>query len=171
MKSKIAVTDACIFIDLADTGLLAGFFELEIAVHTSALVLHELYPTQQALLETYQSQNKLVVHNLHEQDFEAIHAAAYSRSLSEADKSVLYLAFQLDAWVLSSDKAVRLAAKNKKIDYHGMLWVLDQLVQKALITPKEAADKLKTLVDTNYTYQNNPQLLAEIAKRLNVWIQ
>lgn len=52
-----------------------------------------------------------------------------------------------------------------------MLWVLDQLVQKALITPELAADKLKTLVDTNYTYQNNPQLLAEIAKRLNVWIQ
>lgn len=72
---------------------------------------------------------------------------------------------------MKSKIAVRLAAKNKKIDYHGMLWVLDQLVQKALITPELAADKLKTLVDTNYTYQNNPQLLAEIAKRLNVWIQ
>ena len=43
-------------------------------------------------------------------------------SLSDNDKSVIFLADKLDAKVISSDKAVRNYAKSKAIDCHGMLW-------------------------------------------------
>ena len=42
MKIKIAVTDACIFIDLYDLGLVASFFNLEIEIHTTSSVYSEL---------------------------------------------------------------------------------------------------------------------------------
>jgi len=43
MKVKIAVTDANIFIDLYNLGLINDFFNLEFEIHTTASVLMELY--------------------------------------------------------------------------------------------------------------------------------
>ena len=90
MKIKIAVTDACIFIDLHDLGLTKSFFNLDIDVHTTSAVLYELYYEQQQILHAYQSVNRLTVHNLQEQDFIEIYTKNYPKSLSETDKSVLH---------------------------------------------------------------------------------
>jgi rRNA-processing protein FCF1 len=169
MKIKIAVTDACIFIDLYDLGLVASFFNLEIEIHTTSSVYFELYPEQQQVLKAYQSVNRLIIHNLQEQDFIEIYLEEYPKSLSETDKSVLYIANKLNACVLSSDKALRNCAKNKDIEYHGMIWIFDKLVETSVLTPKEAASKLKQLVATNFIFQNNQQLVAEIEKRLKIW--
>jgi rRNA-processing protein FCF1 len=169
MKIKIAVTDACIFIDLYDLGLVALFFNLEIEIHTTSAVYFELYLEQQQVLKAYQSVDKLIVHNLQEKDFIEIYSEEYPKSLSETDKSVLHIANKLNACVLSSDKALRNCAKNKDIEYHGMIWIFDKLVETSVLTPKEAASKLKQLVATNFVFQNNQQLVAEIEKRLKIW--
>ena len=54
---KIAVTDACIFIDLIELKIISDFFSLDIE-------LHELYPEQQEILIAYESGKKLIIHNL-----------------------------------------------------------------------------------------------------------
>ena len=169
MKLKIAVTDACIFIDLYDLGLVAAFFNLEIEIHTTTSVYFELYPEQQQVLKAYQTVEKLLVHNLKEQDFIEIYSEEYPKSLSETDKSVLYIANKLNACVLSSDKVLRNCAKNKDIEYHGMIWIFDRLVEASLLTPNEAANKLKQIVATNFVFRNNQPLVAEIEKRLKIW--
>jgi rRNA-processing protein FCF1 len=166
---KIAVTDACIFIDLYDLGLVTSFFNLEIEIHTTSAVYFELYPEQQQVLKAYQSVDRLHVHNLQEQDFIEICLEEYPKSLSETDKSVLHIANKLNACVLSSDKALRNCAKNKDIEYHGMIWIIDKLLETSALTPKEAASKLKQLVATNFVFQHNQQLVAEIEKRLKIW--
>lgn len=158
MKIKIAITDACIFIDLYDLGLVASFFGLEIEIHTTTSVYFELYPEQQQVLKAYQSVNRLIIHNLTEEDFLQIHSEPYPKSLSETDKSVLHIANKLDACVLSSDKTVRNWAKNKEIEYHGMIWIFDQLLHANILTKLEAASKLKELVATNFIFQNNQPL-------------
>lgn len=169
MKIKIAVTDACIFIDLSDLGLVASFFNLKIEIHTTSAVYFELYPEQQEVLKAYQSVDRLIVHNLKEQDFIEIYSNNYPKSLSETDKSVLHIANKLNACILSSDKTVRNCAKNKEIEYHGMIWIFDKLVEANILTEKEAAAKLKQLVATNYIFQNNKPLVDEIQKRLKHW--
>lgn len=169
MKIKIAITDACIFIDLYDLDLISLFFNLEIEIHTTSSVLFELYPEQLQKLKAYQSVKKLVVHNLKEEDFIEIYTDTYPKSLSETDKSVLYVANKLDACVLSSDKAVRNCAKNKDIEYHGMIWIFDQLVETNSLAKKIAASKLRELIEINFTFRNNPSLVAEIEKRLKLW--
>ncbi len=169
MKLKIAVTDACIFIDLYDLGLVNSFFKLEIEIHTTTSVYFELYPEQQQLLKAYQSVDRLIVHNLKEEDFLQIHSEPYPKSLSETDKSVLHIANKLNACVLSSDKTVRNCAKNKDIEYHGMIWIFDKLVETNILSKKDAAIKLKELVATNFIFQNNQPLVAEIEMRLKIW--
>ncbi len=166
---KIAVTDACIFIDLYDLGLVASFFSLELEIHTTSAVFFELYDEQQQVLKAYQSVDRLIVHNLREEDFLQIHSEPYPKSLSETDKSVLHVANKINACVLSSDKTVRNCAKNKDIEYHGMIWIFDKLVEASILTKKEAAAKLKQLIATNFIFQNNQPLVAEIQKRLKLW--
>jgi len=169
MEIKIAVTDACIFIDLYDLGLVASFFNIEIEIHTTSSVYFELYPEQQQVLKAYQSVDRLIVHNLQEQDFIEIYSEKYPKSLSETDKSVLHIANKINACVLSSDKTLRNCAKNKGIEYHGMIWIFDKLLETSVLTKKEAAIKLKQLVVTNFIFRNNQQLVAEIEKRLKIW--
>ncbi len=169
MKVKVAVTDACVFIDLYDLGLINSFFNLELEVHTTSAVLYELYVEQQQILRAYQSVEKLTVHNLQEQDFFEIYSGEYPKSLSEADKSVLHIANKINACILSSDKTLRNCAKNKSIEYHGMIWIFEKFVETSVLTKEEAVNKLTQLVAANFVFRNNPKLMEEIERRLNLW--
>lgn len=169
VKLKVAVTDACIFIDLYDLGLVASFFKLELEIHTTSSVYFELYSEQQQVLKAYQSVDKLFIHNLKEEDFLQIYSESYPKSLSETDKSVLHIANKINACVLSSDKTVRNYAKNKDIEYHGMIWIFDNLLEANILSEKEAVHKLKQLVATNFIFQNNKSLVDEIQKRFKLW--
>lgn len=166
---KIAITDACIFIDLHDLNLTISFFSLDLEVHTSLDVFNELYPEQQNLLKAFISVNKLTIHNLLETDRIEIFETLYPKSLSEMDKTVLYLAQKHNAKVLSSDKSVRNYAKNQAIDYHGMLWIFDQFILENILTSQKAIEKLNDLIKFNIIYQNNAKLMSEFKKRLDKW--
>lgn len=86
MKLTIAITDACIFIDLFDLDLISSFFNLELEIHTSIGVFYEINEQQQQeVLKKYQADGKLIIHNLQEDDFIKIHSENYPISLSEAE--------------------------------------------------------------------------------------
>ena len=89
---KIAVTDACIFIDILDLKLIRQFFTLPLEIHTTVDVLNELYENQEETLRVYESVGKLVVHNLTSEERQEILNTDYPKSLSMADKSVLLIA-------------------------------------------------------------------------------
>lgn len=165
----VAVTDACIFIDLCNTDLIAAFFKIQLDIHTSLDVINELYPEQQQTLQTFQTTGKLTVHNIAGEQRSAINNIHFPKAISEVDKTVIYLAAQLPAVILSSDRAVRNFAKAKVIEYHGMLWIIDRLVENKLIAKAEACNKLKVLCASNWLYANNKELLGEIQNRLDMW--
>lgn len=168
MKIKIAITDANIFIDLYDLELINQFFSLDIEMHTTTTVLHELYSEQQQVLLAYKSVNKLTIHNIEEQDFIDIYKENYPKSLSETDKTVLHVANKISACVLTSDKTLRNCAKNKEIECHGMLWVFDKLTESNIMTKNDVVTKLKQLTEINFTFRNNEKLKIEIEKRLKL---
>lgn len=166
---KIAITDACIFIDLYKLDLTVKFFSLNIELHTTYDVYFELYQEQSKILDAFISLNKLVVHNIEGHERLKIQSEGFPNSLSEVDKTVLYIASKLEAIVLSSDKAVRNCAKTKCINYHGILWVFDKLISENLLTKTEACSKLKELTKLNPYFQNNTKLMKEFSKRLDGW--
>lgn len=162
---RLAVTDACIFIDLFDLGLVEAFFELSFEIHTTHHVFFELDAAQQASLKNA----RVNVYNLQAQDYLDILKLEIPKSLSIADKSVIHIAEKLGAMVLSSDKVVRNSAKNRKIDYHGMLWIFDQLVAQGIISKEVALNKLIELQRVNAMFTGNPELTKEIQKRKDDW--
>lgn len=166
---RIAVTDACIFIDIIELRLTSQFFRLPLELHTTVDVYNELYPEQQELLKAYQAGGKLSLYNVSAAEREEILAEKFPRALSDNDKTVLFLARKLNAFVLSSDKAVRNYAKSQVIEYHGLLWIFDQLIAGGHLLPGEAAIKLRELMKSNIVYQNNVTLAVEMSKRLKQW--
>jgi len=62
------------------------------------------------------------------------------------DAGACLLAIALDALLLTGDMELRLLAGARKVEVHGTLWIFDRLVEKRLIKPKDAADKLEFLL-------------------------
>ncbi len=166
---KIAVSDACIFIDLFELNLISFFLALPLEIHTSFDVFQDLHLHQQQFLQTYLSAGKLSIHILTMEDKLKILNTHYPKGLSEDDKTVLYLAEALNALVISGDKAVRLQAKKRAIEYHGMLWIFDQLLSSSAISRGDACLRLKKLIVTNPLYQINAQIVIEVDQRLKLW--
>ncbi|MEX2596386.1 MAG: hypothetical protein WEC59_05585 [Salibacteraceae bacterium] len=163
---KIAVTDACIFIDLFDIDLIKEFIQLPFEIHTTEQVFIELEPGQQKQLKTA----GIHVYNSQAEDYLKIEDIGLPRSLSIADKSVLYLALKLDATVLSSDKVVRNSAKIRSIDYHGMLWIFDQLIENSILSKVDALSKMEVLIEVNSMFKGNKKLMKEIDYRKKNWL-
>lgn len=166
---KVAVTDACIFIELHHLLLTSLFFRLDIEIHTTVDVFNELYPVQRELLKAFETGNKLYLHSLNEEDRTAIREKKYTGGLSETDKTALHLAVKLGAMILSSDKPVRKQAKKCEIEYHGMFWIFDRLLDSNLMPKAQAIEKLKMMVRTNIIYQNSIELNKEMEARFERW--
>ena len=166
---KVAVTDANIFIDLINLNLVSQFFSLNIEAHTSLDVLNELYDHQSNLLLAYHSNDKLTVHNLSSENLEEMHSYLKTKNISDADKTVIYIAYKEKAMVLSSDGAARKIAKEKKLDTHGLVWLFDELVSNKIISPKTACAKVQELLETNRRYKEDKRLFEEFEKRVASW--
>ena len=76
---------------------------------------------------------------------------------------------KLSATVISSDKAVRNFAKSKVIEYHGMLWIFDQVVERQLLDFSIAIKKIEELFSKNIIYLNNTELVNEKERRIKIW--
>lgn len=166
---KIVVTDACIFIDVIELQLTARFFALDLEIHTTRDVFDELYPEQQQILEAYQGNNKLTVHILSPKEKLDLLSAEFPTAMSPEDRSVVFVAQKLNAIVLSSDKPVRKVAKKMAIEYHGMIWIFDQLVNQGHLNGHEASTLITTMVKSNLIYRNNQEMQSEVEKRIKLW--
>ena len=167
---KIAVTDASIFIDLINLGITDEFFGLTLDVHTTVSIINELYPEQQHSLNRFRLEGKITVHVLTGEEQFFLMGPEYPRGLSLEDRSVIFIAKKLgDALVLSSDKLLRRHAGKLSIEYHGMIWILDQLVAEELVAIPDAIAKIKAWMNSNVIYLDNPEIKLEVEKRLKDW--
>ena len=166
---RLVVTDACILIDVIELQLTSKFFGLEFEVHTTIDVINELYSNQQEILRAFEQAGKLTIHILSQEDQIEIANRDFPRSLSPEDASVIFTAQRLNATILSSDKPVRKFSKKIAIEYHGMLWIFDQLVASKLLSIEGATLKLKAMVASNIIYKTNQELLEEVEKRILLW--
>lgn len=166
---KIAVTDACIFIDLIELKIISDFFKLNIELHTTVDVVNELYPEQKEILIAYSSVNQLVIHNLKSEQIKEMESMTFPRGLSPEDKTVLYMATHIkEASVLSSDKLVRDYAGKLSIEYHGIFWIFDQLVKEKVLPKDIGVAKLIELLQMNAMYSSS-KMRKEADKRIERW--
>jgi predicted nucleic acid-binding protein len=159
--SSLAITDANIFIDLFRMELPHLLFEAGLEIHTTREVVDELYPEQQAVLLRFSG---LHIHDISDEQWTKIQQLNLPRKFSQADCSVMGLAYQLQVAVLSNEKLMRKKAAHWGLEVRGTLWLLDQFVQLQCCSPVLAAERLERLM------RLNPYLpKAEGMARLNKW--
>lgn len=144
---KIAISDANIFIDLIHIKLHAELFALDLEIHTTSLVFDELREDQQRALSKFAKKDKLTIHPSEESN--QLENAILNKRLSESDKSVIHLASELGAFILTGDGLLRKISVKQKIEVHGVFWLLDKFVESKLITKKKALQQLKLLMEYN----------------------
>jgi len=146
--------------------LLDGFLSLEFHVITSDFVRNEI--KSEAIKEKFNSlvkNKKIGVESLSGDELEECLRIKRTRpGLSMADCSVLFLAKKHCAILLSGDMPVRTTAKAMELEYHGILWAMDKMTERGIITRKTAGEKLLLLMTIN---NRLPQ--KECQKRLDRW--
>ena len=80
------------------------------------------------------------------------------------DRTVLFLALEVDAILITGDRRLRLEGLRRNLEVHGLLWILDELVVRQKLTPKLAAAKLRVIVSEGAFLPQD-----ECEKRFRAW--
>jgi len=164
---KLAISDANIFIDLFAIELIESFFQLNLILHTTDLVINELDFVEQQILKGYVEKGALTVKKFDDADLEKLKATAIaSKKLSKPDVSVYAFARAIDAMILTSDRRLRKEAEILGFEVHGVLWLFEQLIEQAIITKAQASVKMKELMLVNTWLPKQ-----ECVKRIEKWIK
>ena len=155
---KIVVNDTNVFIDLFNVGLLERFFSLPWEVHTTEFVMLELTREgQHDSVSQYKDNGLLHIIKLYQQQKD-------KTNVSLTDCTVWYYAKQNNYTLLTGDRKLRNASLIDGVEVHGILYVIDQLVEEGILAKRIAISKLKQLE------KSNPRLPQdEIEKRLKLW--
>ncbi len=150
-KLPIAINDANLFIDLCEVQLIPAFFGLSLVFHTTQLILSELEDEQMLQLRPYVKSGALCVRHLSQEEIENLDTLSpHSRKLSRQDLSLYFYAQEIgDCMILTSDNRLRKEAQRQGFEVHGILWVLEQMVDQQLLPPKEVASALQNLMLVN----------------------
>ena len=140
------VKDSNLFIDLELMGMTHLWLQLPFRTVTTSLVVNELeiggHSLSLSLIRGGQIEEYLVQSD---ELFELIESYSHLE-LGETDLSVLLAAEKYEGMILSGDSALRKIATARKIEVHGTIWVLDELIKAEKITPVMAAERLDYLL-------------------------
>ncbi len=159
---RIVVHDACALIDLLQGGLVNAWAHCGIEIHTTELALIEVEMDDTPLHAT--GVLKVKTHSVSELSALHLFKSSVKRSLSLEDCSVLRLAQELKAPLLTGDMDLRKTAEASGLRVHGLIWVLDTLVEKSLLTQAKAATALETLCRSGSRFPAH-----EVERRLRDW--
>lgn len=158
----ICVTDANIWIDLHNADLLDAVFELEHTWRTPDLIVRdEVLTVDRDLLVDL----GLDVRPLSGDELNQIAPlnGRYPRP-SPKDLSAIVVADADDGIVVTGDGPLRSAAEEEDTTVHGVLWVLDELVEHGIVTEARAAGALHTMIQHGTRLPEPP-----VRKRLRRW--
>ena len=142
---RIAVKDANVFIDLESMGILDLWFQLGYETLTSSFIADELRKGSHSQSLAYIESGHILCVTLELIDFYPLYEELEESGLSAADVSVLHLAVSREALLLTGDGRLRTESSARRIEYHGSLWILEQLVEEEILEPIIAAQKLEYL--------------------------
>lgn len=141
------MSDTNIFFDLLSINLLEKLFSLPFEIHTTNLVIDEIKVAEQKV-ELEKVSNKLIIENIELPVLLDIQENCKS-NLSLNDCSVYYWAKEHDAMILTGDKKLRAFSEKNNVRVKGTLFVLNEFVEKKVLEPQEAIEKLKELQGIN----------------------
>ncbi len=160
---KIAITDANIFIDLYELGRLDWLILLDLEVYTTDIVLNELSTVQAEAAR----QVIAVISSLSLDVISQLNLLELPRGLSDADQSVIWQTRQLPDipfLILTGDNLMRKWCTKNKMEVHGILWILDNLIAQKHLSKREALVSLSRLMEINQWLP-----ILECERRITAW--
>ena len=136
--------DANILLDFITGDIIDALFLLPFDFHTSDIVAHEI---SKSFSGKQLRQLGLIILDLEEPEVLEIFTLKQEHiELSIEDVSVYFLSRKHDAMILSNDSPLRDLADTSKIEYHGTLWLLGELIEKDLLLTWDAARALRQML-------------------------
>ena len=161
MRPVKLVTDANVWIDLDNGGLTTVAFSLPHAFASPDTVVRELGPELGAELRALGLE---VLETPPERQHEWVTLRVRYRLPSDADLHALLHARLLGARLITGDRDLRCAAEAEGVQVSGLLWVMDELVGRVLLTKRAAAHSLRLICDCGARLPAD-----EVRKRLRTW--
>ena len=147
---KLLIHDANILIDLIKTESVRQFFSLEYEMITTNAVLQELRADQRCELDAVINGRKLVIRQIKEkEDNFIIQLVEKNPALSFPDCTVLFVADDMKATLLTGDQKLRSCAEGRGITVSGIFWAFDEMLKKKKLTRAEYKEKLAVLKQVN----------------------
>ena len=147
----VVFTDVSVFFDLYKLQILPEFFELNWDIHTSDFVYNEIiHEDQLDAFSVFVECQKLHVIKISSEETLLIEKMKLKRSnKSFPDRTVLWKAKQENCILLTCDKALREEANHQKIEVHGSIWVVNQLIENNKISIYKGISLLEKLKNVN----------------------
>jgi hypothetical protein len=162
--TRLAVTDANIFIDLIILGLIGHLFELGIGIHTTREVFDQLTSRQRETLIAWHLDGSLIIYEFSAEEISEIYALQFPAGLEAADRTVFYYATRLACMVISGDNKLRKHCEKNGLEVHGLIWIFDRVVELELISKKNMVEKLEKLMS-----YNDRLPMEELLRRIKQW--
>lgn len=147
----VIVSDANILIDLLQIELFQGFLKINWEKHLPPNVIDEVREDNSNQLFNAIDNDKLIPPKFSSDDLLEIQKLKIRYPpLSLADCSCLYLAENLPAILLTGERKLRnIATGVHKLEVHGILWVIEKLIEDKIVTYRSAHEKLTQLIRIN----------------------
>lgn len=145
---KLIVTDANILIYLSRLDLVDGFAGMSFDIHTTDFIIDEYYKGRikdpnLKNLDRYIRSGKIEVHEYGLDELQVIYEQ--KKGLSPADCSVYKLSKDLQAALLTSDRALRSFSEDRGIIVYGLIWLIDEMLKAGIVDKIEYDEKLRFL--------------------------
>lgn len=147
---KVALQDANILIDLLRLNLLDSCLSLPYTFCTTSLIFDELFIQQQEAIRSHIIAKKFEIFNLTEDEVvEILLESNENKRLSEQDWSAIYCARKYSAILITGDNLLRKLAHSKSLPVHGILWLLDEMVNEKILIGETAISLMNQLITFN----------------------
>ena len=161
----VAIKDANVVIDLVEAGLFKVWFSLGIHTITTDIVIKELSEgSQWEYVYPIIEEGLLGVEEFSSDEMMTSVDLSKSHGISVADASVLFLSQKLEAVLLTGDKRLRRSSEALGIEVHGVLWVIDILLERDVILKTQALAGLHLLLAAGTRLPTN-----EVERRMSAW--
>ncbi|MCP4567777.1 MAG: PIN domain-containing protein [FCB group bacterium] len=158
------VVDVCVLIDLYNGDVLHRFFGMQAEVHISDVQVEEINDEKGLTKELIERYGAKTESHSSEEVARVYDLAGKHGEKRIADLFAFVLAKRLGAILLTGDRKLRTIALNNGLRCHGTLWVLDEMVDRNLLSNLEANNSLKKISVSNSFLPSS-----EVTKRLRLW--
>ncbi len=147
----LAMSDASVLTDMADTSLPAPLTRLPYQLVVPDFVVREITADEQrTIVDRLVGAGKLSVLTASRDELLLMQALLVRHpALSLADCSVVILAERDKALVLTNDSRIKKVSERRGLACHGTLWIIKQLVEKTIVTAEQARRALLLLLEVN----------------------